>query len=91
MLVIDAATATAPSTSDMVSFCSPVMMIEPTMAIAEMALVSDISGVCSRRETPRITSMPMKVASMKTKTIDQGSSLLIRMSSSRRRSRRTRS
>ena len=30
-------------------FSSPAMMIEPTTAIAEIALVSDISGVCSRR------------------------------------------
>ena len=49
------------------------MMIEPTTAIAEIALVSDISGVCSSRETFRITSKPMNVASMKTKVIDQKS------------------
>ena len=67
----------APSTSEKVSIFSPVMISEPTMAIAEMALVSDISGVWRSRETPRITSRPMKVASMNTNTIDQGSSLVI--------------
>ena len=40
--------------------------IAPTTAIAEIALVSDISGVCSSGETLRITSKPRKVASMKT-------------------------
>ena len=38
----------------------------PTTEMAEMALVSDISGVCSSGETLRITSRPTKVASMKT-------------------------
>src|ERR1041384_1221172 len=45
-------------------------MIAPTTAIAEIALVSDISGVCSRRETRRITPMPMKVARMNTNSMD---------------------
>src|SRR5687768_3888706 len=44
-------------------------MIEPTTAMAEIAFVSDISGVCRSRETRRITPMPMNVASMKTKSI----------------------
>ena len=34
-----------------VDFCSPAMMMEPTTAMAEMAFVSDINGVCSNRET----------------------------------------
>ena len=34
--------------------------------MAEMALVNDISGVCSSRETLRITSSPVNVASMNT-------------------------
>src|SRR5438105_10904541 len=38
----------------------------PTTAIAEIALVSDMSGVCKSRETRRITSSPTNVASMKT-------------------------
>ena len=38
----------------------------PTTAIAEMALVSDISGVCSSRDTRRMTSRPMNVASIST-------------------------
>ena len=46
-------------------------MIDPTTAIAEMAFVSDISGVCSRRETRAITPRPMKVASRKTVTSGQ--------------------
>ena len=49
---------------------SPVITIEPTTAIAEIALVSDISGVCSSRDTRVITPRPMNVASMKTYTID---------------------
>ncbi len=43
------------------------------MAIAEIALVSDISGVCSRRETFWITWNPTKVASMNTNNMDQRS------------------
>ncbi len=74
MLVTEAATAIVPSTRLKVVFCSPAMMIEPTTAIAEIALVSDIRGVCSSRDTFRITSIPTKVASMKTKIIDQKSS-----------------
>ena len=66
MLVTDAATAIVPRTVLRVVFCSPAMMIEPTTAIAEIAFVSDISGVCSSRETFLITSKPTKVASMKT-------------------------
>ena len=46
-------------------------MIEPTMAIAEMALVSDISGVCNSRDTRPITPMPMKVERVNTNNIDQ--------------------
>src|SRR4029079_3545192 len=68
-----AATATAPSTVLNVVFCSPAMMIDPTTAIAEIALVSDISGVCSRRDTFWMTWKPQKVASMNTKSIDQKS------------------
>ena len=37
-----------------------------TMAIAEMALVSDISGVCNNGDTRRMTSSPRKVESKKT-------------------------
>src|SRR5687768_11673061 len=40
----------------------------PTTAIAEIAFVSDISGVWSSRETRRMTPSPMKVASTKTYT-----------------------
>ena len=50
------------------------MRIAPTMAIAEIALVSDISGVCSSRETFWMTWKPTNVASMNTKSIDHRSS-----------------
>ena len=71
MLVIDAATAIVPSTVARSLFCSPAMISEPTIAIAEIALVSDISGVCRSRETPRITSSPTNVASTNTNNIAQ--------------------
>ena len=48
-------------------------MIAPTTAIAEIALVSDISGVCSSRDTRRMTPSPMKDASTKTNSMDQKS------------------
>src|SRR4029450_7774335 len=62
MLVVEANTATAPKMVLNLDCCSPASRIAPTTAMAEMALVSDISGVCSRRDTRRITSSPMKVA-----------------------------
>src|SRR4051812_33839610 len=73
MLVIEAATATVPRMVVRLDSRSPAMRIEPTTAIAEMALVSDISGVCSSRETFWMTWKPTNVASMNTKTIDQKS------------------
>src|SRR5579864_3730509 len=48
-------------------------MIEPTTAMAEIALVIDISGVCSSRETRRITPSPMNDASTNTNSCDQNS------------------
>ena len=45
---------------------SPLIRIAPTTEMAEMALVSDISGVCSSGETLRMSSKPRKAASMKT-------------------------
>ncbi len=66
MLVIEAKTATAPSTVLRVVCCSPASSTAPTMAIAEMALVSDMSGVWSSRETRRMTSNPRKVDSIST-------------------------
>src|SRR5262249_7496171 len=75
MLVIEAATAIVPSTVENVVFCSPAMISEPTTAIAEIALVSDMSGVWSSRDTFRITSKPMNVASMKTNAMPQRSRL----------------
>src|SRR5438045_8587497 len=49
-------------------------MMEPTTAMAEIALVMDMSGVCNNRETRRITPIPMNVASMNTMSMDQRSS-----------------
>jgi len=65
-LVVDAMIAMKPSTTLAVLCFVPVIVIEPTMAIAEIALVSDISGVCNSGDTRRITSNPMNVASMNT-------------------------
>jgi len=48
---------------------SPVITIEPTTAMAEIAFVSDISGVCSNRDTRLITPRPMKVANMNTNSV----------------------
>src|SRR5712671_1963039 len=48
----------------------PATRIAPTTAMAEIAFVSDIKGVCSRRETRRMTSSPTNVASMKTKRVE---------------------
>ena len=48
---------------------SPVITIEPTTAMAEIAFVSDISGVCNNRDTRLITPRPMKVASMNTNSV----------------------
>ncbi len=63
---MDAVTAMNPSVRLSVLACAaPVMRIEPTTAIAEMALVSDISGVWSSGETRRMISRPRNVASMK--------------------------
>src|SRR3989454_9970976 len=66
-LVVDAKIAMNPSTrlSEGASF-SPVIRMAPTTEIAEIAFVRDISGVCRRGETRRISSKPRKAASMNT-------------------------
>src|SRR5262249_49437411 len=64
--VVEAKTAIAPSAVLRVECCSPRMTIEPIRLIAEIAFVSDISGVCSSGDTRRITSKPRKVASTNT-------------------------
>ena len=66
MFVVEANTAMAPSHVLNPDSCSPASRMAPTTAIAEIALVSDISGVCSSRETRRMTSRPMNVASIST-------------------------
>ena len=68
MLVMEAASAIAPRSVITGGWSWPVITIEATTAIAEIALVSDMSGVCSRRETRVTTPSPMKVASRKTKS-----------------------
>jgi hypothetical protein len=45
---------------------SPVSRMAPTTVMAEIALVSDISGVCSSGDTPRMSWKPRNAASMKT-------------------------
>ncbi len=53
------------------SGCSePVTMMEPTTAIAEIALVMDIRGVCNKRDTRPITPIPINVDNKKTNTMD---------------------
>ena len=66
MLVIEATTATVPSIVVKPVSWLPASMIEPTTAMAEIALVSDISGVCSNLDTLRITNSPVNVASIST-------------------------
>src|SRR4029453_2178350 len=73
MLVIDAATGRVPRIVVRSDARSPAMSSDPTTAMAEIALVSDISGVCRRRETFWITWNPTNVASMNTNNIDQRS------------------
>ena len=71
MMFVDAATtASVPSTIDIVVCFSPAPPASSIAAItlmAEMALVSDMSGVCSSGLTRRITSSPRNAARMKTK------------------------
>src|SRR5688572_13644111 len=55
-----------PRTVESVVSARPAMIRAPTMEIAEIALVSDISGVWRSGETLLMTSSPTKVASRKT-------------------------
>src|SRR6267154_1189918 len=64
-LLVAATMAITPSTVANSLLRSPTRTIAPTTAIASRALVSDIRGVCSKGETWRMTSKPMKQASMK--------------------------
>src|SRR5581483_7738247 len=66
MFVVEANSATAPSKLMYQACSEPATAIAPITAIAEMALVIDISGVCSRRETRVITPNPINVASRNT-------------------------
>jgi len=59
-------TAIVPRTVLRVLSSAPAMAMEPTSEMAEMALVSDMSGVWSSGLTRRMTSKPTKVASRKT-------------------------
>jgi len=60
MLVIEAARAIAPSRVITGGWSWPAITIEATTAIAEIALVSDMSGVWSRRETRVTTPRPIE-------------------------------
>src|SRR5580698_8175678 len=67
ILVTAAVIAMKPSTLlSVVAPSAPVIRMAPTTEMAEIALVSDISGVCSSGDTLRIISRPTKVASMNT-------------------------
>jgi hypothetical protein len=70
MFVMEAATAIAPRIVESSDFCSPVIVIEATIAIAEIAFVRDMSGVWRSGVTRRITSSPRNVARRKTKRFD---------------------
>src|SRR4029077_6657783 len=62
MLVTAAVMAMKPSTLlNMVAPWALVTRMAPTTEMAEMALVMDMRGVCSRGETLRITSSPTNV------------------------------
>src|SRR5262249_29235384 len=66
-LMVAAVTATKPSTRLRVdAFSAPATRIAPTTEIAEIALVSDISGVWSSGDTRRTSSKPRNPASMTT-------------------------
>ena len=64
--VLEANTAIAPSTVASVPWPPPASSNDPTNEIAEMAFVSDISGVCNRPGTLVITVNPRNDASTKT-------------------------
>src|SRR5580700_3935877 len=65
-LLVAATMAMVPRTVDSVLLCWPTNKMAPTTAMASSAFVNDMSGVCRSGEMRRITSNPMKAASMKT-------------------------
>ena len=71
ILVTEANSAMPPSRRISGGKSGPAMRIAPTTAIAEIAFVRDISGVCNSRDTRRITPSPMKVDNRKTNTMGQ--------------------
>src|SRR5713101_1891514 len=76
MLLVAATMAMVPRIAARLLLCSPARMMAPTTAMASSALVRDISGVCSSGETRRMTSKPMKAASMKTYRLVMRSSFI---------------
>src|ERR1700719_190089 len=66
MLLVAATMAMVPRMAGKLVLCSPARMIAPTTAIASRALVRDIRGVWRSGETRRMTSKPMKPASINT-------------------------
>src|SRR5579863_5931081 len=61
-LIVAAVTAMVPSTVLTTPWPLPAATSEPTREMPEMALVVDMSGVCSRGGTLRITSNPRNPA-----------------------------
>jgi hypothetical protein len=71
ILVMEAKRAMAPMMRISAGKSPPVTIIDPITAMPEIALVIDIRGVCSSRDTRRITPSPMNAASTKTYSRDQ--------------------
>src|SRR5437763_9891073 len=69
ILVVAAMTASVPRTLLRFVFASEITWMAATTAIAEMAFVSDISGVCNSGDTRRITSRPRNVDRRNTKSL----------------------
>src|SRR5512134_3199641 len=76
MLIIEQVTARVPRRVERGVFCSPATRIEPTTAMAEIAFVSDISGVCRSGDTRRMTWKPRNVARTKTYRLISRSALI---------------
>src|SRR5205823_7417551 len=73
MFVMEANSAIPPRTRMVHGYSAPVTAMDPTTAIAEIAFVSDMSGVYRSRDTRRITPSPMNVARTRTNSMDQKS------------------
>src|SRR6202007_1163212 len=77
MLMVDAVTAIQPKTFESVGESpAPEIRIAPTTEIAEIALVSDIKGVCSSGDTRRTSSNPSGTARTSTYRLISSSLLM---------------